>query len=65
MLTDTRLGKRSPCYTFFLNPYTDARFTNCPMCGGKTKQKKLPLVIHVDEVGMVSLNKTCRYDTRP
>lgn len=56
-----RLGKQPPRYTFFLNPYTDARFTNCPKCGGKTKQKKLPLVIHVDEGGMMSLNKTCRY----
>lgn len=56
-----RLGKQPPRYTFFLNPYADARFSNCPKCGGKTKQKKLPLVIHVNEGGMISLNKTCRY----
>jgi len=56
-----RLGKQPPRYRFFLNPYADVRFTSCPQCGGKTKQKKLPLMIHIDEGGMMSLNKTCRY----
>ena len=28
---------------------------------GKTSQKKLPLVIHIDDGGMMVLNKTCRY----
>ena len=56
-----RLGKQPPRYTFFLNPYTDARFTKCPKCEGKTGQKKLPLVIHIDDGGMMVLNKTCRY----
>ena len=40
-----RLGKQPPRHTFFLNPYTDARFSKCPKCEGKTRQKKLPLVI--------------------
>ena len=56
-----RLGKQPPRYTFFLNPYTDARFSKCPQCEGKTRQKKLPLVIHIDDGGMMVLNKTCRY----
>ena len=56
-----RLGKQPPRYTFFLNPCADARFTSCPKCGGKTRQKKLPLVIHVDKSGLISLNKTCRF----
>ena len=56
-----KLGKQSRRFTFFLNPYTDVRFTKCPKCGGKTGQKKLPLAIHVDEHGLVALNKTCRY----
>ena len=56
-----RLGKQPPRYKLFLNPYQDARFTSCPGCGGKTKQKKLPLAIHVDDAGMVILNKTCRF----
>jgi hypothetical protein len=56
-----RLGKQPPRYTFFLNPYTDVRLSKCPKCGGKTGQKKLPLVIHIDDGGMMVLNKTCRY----
>ena len=56
-----RLGKQPPRHTFFLNPYTDARFSKCPKCEGKTRQKKLPLVIHVAGGGTMVLNKTCRY----
>ena len=59
-----RLGKQPPRYRFFLNPYTDVRFTTCPECGNKTRVRKLPLVIHVDPRQMVSLNKTCRYCPR-
>ena len=56
-----RLGKQSPRYRFFLNPYTDVRFTNCPQCSKKMRQRKLPLVIHVDPMQLLALNKTCRY----
>ena len=57
-----RLGSLPPLYRFFLNPYTNIRFTSsCPSCCGKTKQRKLPLAIHVGDWGMVILNKTCRY----
>lgn len=57
-----RLGKLPRQYKFFLNPYRDVRFTtSCPGCTGKTKQRKLPLAIHVDDWGMVILNKTCRF----
>src|SRR5215470_12897802 len=62
--TMTRLGKQPPRYRFFLNPYQDVRFTKCPQCGGKTLQRKLPLVIHVDPMQLLSLNKTCRYCPR-
>lgn len=55
-----RLGKQPPRYRFFLNPYSDARFTSCPECGAKTRVRKLPLVIHVDPMQVVTLNKTCR-----
>ncbi len=62
MITDRpRFGKQPPRYTFFFNPYTDALFTRCPKCEGKTRQKKLPLVIHIDDWGMMVLNKTCRH----
>ena len=56
-----RLGKQPPRHVFFLNPYQDARFTRCPQCEGKIRQKKLPLAIHVNDAGMVILNKTCRF----
>ncbi len=57
----TRFGQQSPRHKFFLNPYQDARFTRCPKCDGKTKQRKLPLLIHVDLLQLIALNKTCRY----
>ncbi|MEO2013549.1 MAG: hypothetical protein ABGZ53_04185 [Fuerstiella sp.] len=57
-----RLGGLPPLHKLFLNPYTDIRFTSsCPSCCGKTRQRKLPLAIHVTDWGMVILNKTCRY----
>jgi hypothetical protein len=59
--TKTQLGKQPPQYRFFLNPYQDARFTMCPQCGNKMGQRKLPLLIHVDPMHLISLNKTCRY----
>ncbi|MFQ5854669.1 MAG: hypothetical protein ACE5LU_03355 [Anaerolineae bacterium] len=55
------LGKLPPRYTFILNPYTDYRFTRCPNCDAKMKQRKLPLFIHVDPANPIVLNKTCRY----
>jgi hypothetical protein len=59
-----RLGKQPPRYRFFLNPYPDVRFTTCPQCAGTTKVRKLPLVIHIDPMQLVALNKTCRYCPR-
>lgn len=58
---ETRFGKLSPLYKFVLNPYEDVRFSACPGCGRKTRQRKLPLLIHVDPNQLISLNKTCRY----
>jgi hypothetical protein len=62
--TTTQLGKQPPRYRFFLNPYQDMRFTKCPQCDSKTLLRKLPLVIHVEPMQMLSLNKTCRYCPR-
>jgi hypothetical protein len=55
------LGKLSPQYIFFLNPYNDLRFSRCPQCNGKTHSRKLPMVIWVDPANPVVLNYTCRY----
>jgi hypothetical protein len=30
-------------------------------CGSKTRQRKLPLVIHIEPRNLMTLNKTCRY----
>ncbi|HEY1351940.1 MAG TPA: hypothetical protein VGF67_20155 [Ktedonobacteraceae bacterium] len=57
----TQLGKQPPRYRFFLNPYQDMRWTKCPQCETKMHQRKLPLVIHIDPMVMLALNKTCRY----
>ena len=56
-----RIGKLPPQYTFILNPYAEYRFTRCPGCEQKMKQRKLPLFILVDPQNPVVLNKTCRY----
>jgi hypothetical protein len=54
-------GELPARYKFFLNPFSDVRFTRCPQCEGKTAQKKVPLMIHVDPYNPVNLNYTCRY----
>jgi len=56
-----RIGKQPPQYNFFLNPYQDFRFTSCPKCDRKTGQRKLPLLIFVQQAYPVALNYTCRY----
>ena len=55
-----RMGALSPRYSFFLNPHPNERFTRCPRCQATTRVRKIPLVIHVDSVGLVLLRKTCR-----
>lgn len=55
-----QLGKR---HYFFLNPYQDAAFTKCPKCGGQTKVRKFPLVLHIEPHQLFLLNKSCRYCT--
>jgi len=58
---EPRLGKLPLQYTFILNPYAEYRFTRCPGCERKMRQRKLPLFIHVDPMNPVVLNYTCRY----
>jgi hypothetical protein len=57
----TQLGALPPRHIFILNPYTDARFTRCPICDNKTKQRKFALLIHVEPQNPVVMGKTCRY----
>lgn len=58
---ELRLGKLPPMYNFVLNPYADARFTRCPGCEQKMRQRKVPLFIHVHPLNPVVLGYTCRY----
>ena len=44
-MTTRQMGQQPPRYKFFLNPYSDVRFSKCPQCEAKTRQRKLPLVI--------------------
>jgi hypothetical protein len=54
-------GKLPPLYRFVLNPYDDVRFSTCPECGQRTLLRKVPLVIHVDPLHPLLLNKRCQY----
>lgn len=58
---EERFGKQPPRHSFFLNPYTDARFTRCPKCDAQTKQRKLPPVYLCFTRIPDRSNKTCRY----
>jgi len=57
-------GLLDPEYNYLLNPYPELRFTKCPVCEGKTGQRKLPLVVHVDPKNLINLNYTHRYCRR-
>lgn len=57
----TKINKLPPLYRFILNPYEDVRFSTCPECSQRTLLRKVPLVVHVDPLHPVVLNKKCRY----
>ncbi len=56
-----QFGYLPPKYHFSLNPYPEERFSRCPGCRNKTRQLKLPLLIHVDPRNLIALNYTNRY----
>lgn len=57
----SRFGGLPPSHSFMLNPYPDQRLWRCPLCEQKTKQRKTPLLIHIDPLHLIALNYTCRY----
>ena len=59
--TSPQFGKLSQRYRFILNPHTDLRCSTCPECGGKTRVRKVPLVVAVHPDQMATINKHCRY----
>ncbi len=56
-----RFGQLPPRYSFMLNPYETERLSKCPKCSRLTKLRKFALLIHIDDWGIISLGKTCRY----
>src|SRR5918912_4177948 len=63
-MTNTRIGKLRPRYSFMLNPYPDVRLSKCPKCQKLTHLRKFALFIHIDKWGPIALGKTCRYCSR-
>lgn len=49
-MSTTRIGKLPPRYSFFLNPYTDIRFSKGPLCEKPTAMRKFALVIYLINV---------------
>ncbi len=60
----TRLGQLKPRYRFFLNPYKEHRFTNCPQCDRRMKVRKNPFFIHIDPDQVLVLNMYGKYCPR-
>jgi hypothetical protein len=56
-----RFGQLPPRYHFALNPYSDSRFTTCPICEQRTRWLKFVLVIHIEPLMLMALNMHCRY----
>lgn len=63
-MSENRVGKLPPRYSFLLNPYTDVRLSKCPRCEKLTHPRKFALFIHIDGWGPLALGKTCRYCSR-
>jgi hypothetical protein len=57
----SQFGGLPPRYSFMLNPYPDQRLSRCPLCEQKNRQRKMPLLIHIDPLHLIALNYTCRY----
>jgi hypothetical protein len=60
-VTKASKTKQKKRHKFFLNPYSDCGFTKCPKCDSKTKIRKYPLVISVEQKQLLLLNKKCKY----
>jgi hypothetical protein len=58
-----RFGTMRPRYRFALNTIPEVRWSRCPRCEKLMHDRKFPLLIHIEEVGFVTLGKTCRYCT--
>jgi hypothetical protein len=59
----SRFGALRPRYRFALNPIAAVRWSRCPRCEKPMHDRKFPLLIHIDGVGLLILGFTCRYCT--
>src|SRR5437879_10304150 len=53
--------KATSALSLFSQSLPGVRFSTCPQCSNKMRQRKLPLFIHIDPKQPLLLNKTCRY----
>ena len=60
-LKPIKLGDLPKRHTFFLNPYTEYRFTKCPQCDQPAKMRKRSFVIDINHTVMLNFNMTTRY----
>lgn len=60
-MSEARIGKLPPRYSFILNPYVDFRASKCPNCSRVTHMRKFALFLTVKGFGPMALRKTCRY----
>lgn len=60
-MNKAKIGKLPPRFTFILNPHEHIRVSKCPICRLLTHMRKFPLLIYIDEWGLLALGKTCRY----
>ncbi len=56
-----KFGKLKPRYSLILNQYKDFRASKCIKCDKPTFLRKFALLIHIEEGGLITLGKTCRY----
>jgi hypothetical protein len=56
-----QFGDLEPMYNFMMNPYPDHRLSKCPNCEQKSRQRKVPLLIHIAPRQLIALNYTCRF----
>lgn len=56
-----QFGGLPPKYGFIINPYPEERVSRCPLCDRQTRQRKIPILIHINPKHLIALNYTCRY----
>lgn len=56
-----RIGALPPRYSFALNPHAGTRCAKCPRCERPTRRRKFALLIGVEDYGLMTLGKTCRF----